>query len=95
MDKTLTEGQQVSEVINRFKDIDPFIQFGNPFYRRAALDMIKIFGYQEIINTVEYYKQFMHDKYCPVIMNPSDLKKKYPQLIMYFKKQQKNNIEWV
>ena len=85
---TSVANQGITDVLNSFKGINPTINFGNKTQRKAAADLVKQFGLEKVMATIDYYKTIRGDKFSPVITTPYQLKEKMGQLIAYYNKSQ-------
>ena len=86
-DVAVKEPDEVNLLLGEFKkDINPTINFGNTTQRKSCMDLIKQFGYEKVLNTLNYYRTIQTDKYAPTITTPLQLKEKMGQLIAFYNK---------
>ena len=82
-----TSSADVNHLLNSFKeDINPTISFGNKTQRKACEELIRQFGFEKVVNTLNYYKSIRGEKFSPVITTPCQLRDKMGQLIAYYNK---------
>jgi hypothetical protein len=77
---------QIVFIFNLFKTINPTISYGNKTNRQAIKDLIRQFGYEKTVNTVNYAISIQGIQYAPTITNPYQLKTKMGDLLVYYKK---------
>jgi len=84
---------QINKVFDIFlKGINPTINFGHKTNRKAAENLIKKMGLEKTIRTVEYAISIQGERYAPVITTPYQLCSKLGDLMVYYKKDNQNNI---
>lgn len=89
------DGKEVNEILGLFKaKLNPTINFGNTTNRKAVKDLLKKFGKEKLISTIDYIDSIREDRYAPNITTPWQLLEKMGQLINYHARNnsKKNNI---
>ena len=84
-----TYNKQVADLIYLFTQINPSVEYSNPFQRKAIewlLYQTKYFLKAE--NTIKYALSVQGEKYAPMITTPLQLKAKIGELAVYRKKNQ-------
>lgn len=78
----------IIEVFNAFKPVNPFPAYGNKTHRKAAADLVKMFGLNETIKAINVVISMIGsgDRYFPAISNPYDLREKWGKVAVHFKK---------
>lgn len=84
--------KEVSEILNIFKKINPFTNFGNKTQRSACNEMLKKYGFEELSKIAELAVNIQNKKFAPVITSPYQLKIKFGELASFIKKEQDNPI---
>lgn len=83
------EEDKSNEIIKIFYNrINPGISFGSKHNRDGAAWLIEKHGLEKAKEITEMACSIQGEDYAPVITTPSQLKKKFPQLAIYVKKQQ-------
>ena len=62
--------------------LNPHINFGNKTQRNAADFLVKTYGLQEVLATIEQIST-INDRFAPVITSPYELKEKLGKLKIY------------
>ncbi len=70
------QGSQINEVLNEFYEINPTLNFGNKTQRKAVEELIKKFGFFNLIAMVQQYRDVMSEVYMPVATTPIAFKNK-------------------
>lgn len=79
----------IKEVFNRFYDLgNKGINFGNKTERSAAEWLVKQYGLEKTLNTIDYAMSLTGVQYAPVITTPFQLKNNMVKLIAYYKREQ-------
>lgn len=86
--------QDIVELINIFKTINPTINFGNKTTRKAAADLIKQFGKEKTLEYATYAISIFGKPYAPQITTPYELREKLSKLAA-FHTSEKNKKEKV
>lgn len=71
----------INHLISEFKN--PTINYGNKTQRKALEDMIKKFGYDNVLGIIQYAVSVNGKQFAPVITTPCQLKDKLAQLKIY------------
>lgn len=82
-----TSSPVITEVFHIFQEINPTINYGNPFQRRAVEELVKRFGEEKTKGYARAAVAVHGKKYAPTITNPSKLKEKLSELGAYYKRQ--------
>jgi len=83
--------KEIIEIFDIFKKINPTINYGHKTNRKAIIDLIKMFGFEQTKATVNYAISIQGKKFAPVITTPYQLKEKIAQLKIYYETQEKPN----
>jgi len=79
---------QITSVFAEFKKTNPMINFGHTGNRKAIVDLIKKFGFQEIIKLVKLTNSLQGQRFAPTITTPYQLKIKLGELKAYIQRHQ-------
>ena len=80
--------REVQELMNYFYDTgNKTINFGNKTERKAALELIKLMGFEKAMKITEYAVKVQNEQYAPVITTPLDLKNKLAKLVAFHNRQ--------
>lgn len=77
----------VEDVMNIFYQINPTLNWGNKTIRKAAADLIKKFGLEEVKAMAEAAISIQGQPYAPTITNPWELNNKLAKVKGYFDRQ--------
>jgi len=77
----------INPLIKEFEVINPTITYNNITQRKALEEMIKKFGYDELLNTIRLAVSIQGKPYSPVITTPCQLKDNMGKLLVYFEKE--------
>jgi hypothetical protein len=77
---------EVNKLLKEFQDINPTINYGNKTQRSCCENLIKKFGYEKVLSTLNYYKSVRAEKYCPSISTPYELEQKMGGLLNFYHK---------
>jgi len=83
----------IVQVFEKFQQINPTINYGHKTNRKAANDLIKKFGLEKTLRTVDFAIQVQSKKYAPIITTPYQLKEKFSQLMVYYYRENNNKLE--
>jgi hypothetical protein len=86
-----SEHQEITTIMNIFREINPTINFGHKTHRNSISVMVKEFGFEETIKLAKIAVSIQGQKYAPVITTPTELRNKIGALGVYIKKE--NNSE--
>lgn len=90
------EGNQVNQIIELFyKTINPTINFGNKTTRKAAQDLIKKFGFEQVKAMTEQVIAVQGRRFAPTVTTPYQLKEKLGDLKVYFEREKNNKFKIV
>lgn len=83
-------GEQWSQLIDLFKDVNPFyLEFYKNKTERAALAcLIENIGYEKLKSTIEHLPEVTAMPYAPKITKPTELKRDLGKLIAFYKQHQ-------
>jgi len=84
---------EIAEIINLFKVINPLISFGNKTQRGAVEVLIKKFGFEELKRMVEMTMEIQGKEYAPTITTPYQFKEKIGAVKIYFDRQKSNKYK--
>jgi len=88
------ETEQITELITLFRDsVNPSINYGNKTTRKACVDLIKKFGFEEVKRGISAAVSVQGEKFAPVITTPYQFQQKLGAIKIYFDRQSKNNIQ--
>lgn len=82
--------KQISDVIDKFRTINPTISFGHKTIRNAAEELIKKFGFTKTVELIEYALAIQGRRFAPTITTPYQLKIKIGELQVYAKREAGN-----
>lgn len=77
--------QEIGEIIQLFTEINPALSYSNKTQRKAVLDMIKKFGYQEVIRMTKQTIAIQGEQYAPRVTTPYTMYQKLGDIAIYFK----------
>ena len=80
-------GEQINTLLNEFKIINPTLNFVNKTQRKALESLVKQYGYEKILRTIQYAMSVQGQKYAPTITTPYQLKEKLGELKIYHQKE--------
>lgn len=87
--KTVTIGasaQEVAEVIDLFRAINPHVNFGNKTERKAAEEMLTEHGLEKVKRAVQFaLSQQEKDQYAPRVTTPYQMKTKWASISLYWR----------
>ena len=92
--ETISENKFSQEIINildLFSQINPSIQYGNKTQRKACIDMIKKFGYENVIRMAEQVIGVQGEKYSPTATTPYAMYIKLGDFKVYFDRSKTNS----
>ncbi len=78
--------QEITNILELFSQVNPGIQYGNKTQRKACTDMIKKFGYKNVIKMVEQVIAVQGEKYAPTATTPYSMYTKLGDFKVYFDK---------
>lgn len=79
--------ESITKVFEAFQmKLNPTINYGNKTQRKAAADLVQKFGFDKVINTIDFIEKNQADRFCPVITTPYQLQEKFAQLLAYARK---------
>lgn len=89
-----SRNKEIISILEKFKQINPAIQYGNTTQRKACDELIAKFGIEEALKMVEMALQAqLNDRYCPRATTPHIFWQKIGDFMVYFKgKSNFNNI---
>jgi len=85
-------GNKINSLLNEFKKINPLINFGNKTQRNALEEMLKEFGFEKSLASIQYAISVQGQKYAPTITTPIQLKNKIGDLRVFYEKSTKSRI---
>lgn len=85
--------KNISEIINLFKPVNPFINFGNKTQRAVSKELIEKFSYEKLKMMIEKTVEIQGKKYAPTITSPYQFKNKIGEIKIYFDRQKDNKIK--
>jgi hypothetical protein len=71
---------QANKILDLFYTINKTIDYKKPFERRAADELIKIYGLERVLKVAKFAIQVRGMQFAPRISKPSDLKNKWADL---------------
>lgn len=74
------EKSEGNKVIDIFYEINKTIDYKKPFERRAADELIKIYGLEKVLRVARFACQVRGMPYAPRISKPTELKEKWADL---------------
>jgi K+ transporter len=77
--------QEIGEIIQLFTEINPALNYSNKTQRKAVLDMIKKFGYQEVLRMAKQTISIQGEQYAPRVTTPYTMYQKLGDIAIYFK----------
>ncbi len=80
--------KDIQEIMKLFYEVNPTLNFGNKTQRKAALELIKKFGYEKTLNTIKLSNSIQGKRYAPTITTPLELKNSMGKLLVYYKREQ-------
>lgn len=81
----------VEDIMNIFYLVNPTLNWGNKTIRKAAADLIKKFGLEEVKNMAEAAVSIQGEEFAPTITNPWELREKLAKVKLFFDRQKNNN----
>lgn len=80
--------KQIVEILDLFKEINPIVKtmYGNTTQRKAIVDLIGLYGFDEVRRAAQYAVSIRGREYAPSITTPYELLQKYTKLEDYDKK---------
>lgn len=94
------KNKSISLIIEKFKKINPSLNYNNTTQRKACESLINYFkeDNEKLLKIVDYAVSVLGKEYAPEITSPLILQKKLPNLIAFYKKEEskksKNNSSW-
>lgn len=82
-----TDSQQITEVLDVFRKLNPALNFGNKTFRSAIVDLIDKIGFEQTLKAAQYAVSIQGTPYAPVIANPYQLSYKFGELVGFRAKQ--------
>lgn len=79
----------ITDVFDIFRTTNLNIDYGNITQREAVKELIKRYGVEQTVYAAQYAVIVQEEPYAPVITEPLILLKKFTNLWIYFKRQQK------
>lgn len=83
-------GKKINQLMKLFEPINPTINYGHKTNRSALKVLLEKYGYEKIVNTINYAISIQGKKYAPTITTPYQLKNKMGDLTVYYKKENNN-----
>lgn len=79
---------EINEIFRLFyESVNPLVPFNNKTQRDAAEELIKKFGFEKVKQMTEYAISIQGKDYTPTITTPLQLKNKFGDLIVYYKRE--------
>lgn len=69
-----------------YTQLNPDINWGNKTQRAAAAHLVKAYGLEKVLRTIDYLVSIREEQFAPVITTPYQLKEKMAQLTAYYNK---------
>ena len=82
------ETKQINLLLEEFRRLSPGLNFGNKTERESCAWLLKTYGFEKTVRTIEFVLSIQHDKFAPRITTPFQLKTKMGELTAYFKKEE-------
>jgi len=70
-------------VLDEFFNINPTLNYGNNTQRKAAQDLINMFGLDQLILMIRWYATQTSNPFCPVATTPLTFKNKISEIKIY------------
>jgi len=85
IEKEQPENQKnpINMVLDEFFNINPTLNYGNNTQRKAAQDLINIFGLDQLIPMIRWYITQTSSPFCPVATTPLAFKNKISEIKIY------------
>lgn len=82
---------EISQIIELFKEINPALNYGNKTQRKACEDMIKKFGFSQVMRMTKQVIGIQGMQYAPRATTPYLMYQKLGDFMIYFKEKRGNN----
>jgi hypothetical protein len=82
---------EISQIIELFKEINPALNYGNKTQRKACEDMIKKFGFGEVMRMTKQVIGIQGMQYAPRATTPYLMYQKLGDFMLYFKEKKGSN----
>jgi phage replication O-like protein O len=84
------QGQQWNELIDSFAELNPMYEdlYKNTTERKALESLAERFGYEKLLETVRALPSIVTLPYAPRITKPSELKRDFGKLVVFYKQEQ-------
>ena len=73
----------INMVLDEFFNINPTLNYGNNTQRKAAQDLINMFGLDQLIPMIRWYATQTSNPFCPVATTPLTFKNKISEIKIY------------
>jgi len=73
----------INMVLDEFFNINPTLNYGNNTQRKAAQDLINMFGLDQLILMIRWYATQTSNPFCPVATTPLTFKNKISEIKIY------------
>ena len=85
IEKEQPENQKnpINMVLDEFFNINPTLNYGNNTQRKAAQDLINMFGLDQLIPMIRWYITQTSSPFCPVATTPLAFKNKISEIKIY------------
>jgi hypothetical protein len=85
IEKKQPENQKnpINMVLDEFFNINPTLNYGNNTQRKAAQDLINMFGLNQLILMIRWYATQTSNPFCPVATTPLTFKNKISEIKIY------------
>ena len=85
IEKKQPENQKnpINMVLDEFFNINPTLNYGNNTQRKAAQDLINMFGLDQLIPMIRWYSTQTSNPFCPVATTPLAFKNKISEIKIY------------
>ena len=82
--------QDIKKVFEVFYKINPTINWGNKTSRKAAAELVRLFGLEDTLKMAEQIVAAQGKKYAPTCTTPYQMKEKLSEFKIYFDKEKDN-----